>query len=51
MLAGLLLRAACVLAALPAAQARLYPGRKKPGSFAVERYRKDPLPPLPGEPV
>lgn len=37
MLLELLVQAACVSLFLPGGQGRVYPGRKKPASFAVER--------------
>lgn len=37
MLVALLVRAACASLLLPGGQARVYSGRKKPASFAVER--------------
>ncbi|XP_075281978.1 von Willebrand factor C and EGF domain-containing protein isoform X3 [Opisthocomus hoazin] len=42
MLVELLFQAACVSLFLPGGQARVYPGRKKPASFAVERRRVGP---------
>ncbi|NXG10680.1 VWCE protein, partial [Sakesphorus luctuosus] len=49
MLVGLLLQAACVSLLLSSGQARGYPGgRKKPGSFAVERRRGGPHVCFPG---
>ncbi|KAF1465587.1 von Willebrand factor C and EGF domain-containing protein, partial [Pygoscelis antarcticus] len=42
MLVELLFQAACVSLFLPGGQGRVYPGRKKPASFAVERRRVGP---------
>ncbi|NXX18298.1 VWCE protein, partial [Podargus strigoides] len=42
MLVELFLQAACVSLFLPGGQGRVYPGRKKPASFAVERRRVGP---------
>ncbi|KAM9190292.1 von Willebrand factor C and EGF domain-containing protein [Mergus octosetaceus] len=42
MLLELLVQAACVSLFLPGGQGRVYPGRKKPASFAVERRRVGP---------
>ncbi|NXW83177.1 VWCE protein, partial [Alopecoenas beccarii] len=42
MLAELLFQAACVSLLLSGGQGRVYPGRKKPPSFAVERRRVGP---------
>uniref|UniRef100_A0A8C4KML7 von Willebrand factor C and EGF domains n=1 Tax=Dromaius novaehollandiae TaxID=8790 RepID=A0A8C4KML7_DRONO len=42
MLVELLFQAACVSLFLPGGQGRVYPGRKKPVSFAVERRRAGP---------
>ncbi|NWJ09271.1 VWCE protein, partial [Crypturellus undulatus] len=42
MLVELLFQAACVSLFLPGAQGRVYPARKKPASFAVERRRVGP---------
>ncbi|XP_051632913.1 von Willebrand factor C and EGF domain-containing protein isoform X1 [Manacus candei] len=48
MLVELLFQAACVSLLLSSGQARGYPGRKKPGSFAVERRRGGPHVCFPG---
>ncbi|NXM07144.1 VWCE protein, partial [Tyrannus savana] len=48
MLVQLLFQAACVSLLLSSGQARGYPGRKKPGSFAVERRRGGPHVCFPG---
>ncbi|KAM6274288.1 von Willebrand factor C and EGF domain-containing protein [Porphyrio hochstetteri] len=42
MLVELFFQAACVSLFLPGGQGRVYPGRKKPASFAVERRRVGP---------
>ncbi|XP_053924793.1 von Willebrand factor C and EGF domain-containing protein isoform X2 [Cuculus canorus] len=42
MLVELLFQAACVSLFFPSCQGRVYPGRKKPASFAVERRRVGP---------
>ncbi|NXD73795.1 VWCE protein, partial [Eolophus roseicapillus] len=42
MLVELLFQAACVSLFIPGGQGRVYPGRKKPPSFAVERRRLGP---------
>ncbi|NXP20742.1 VWCE protein, partial [Scytalopus superciliaris] len=48
MLVELLFQAACVSLLLSSGHARGYPGRKKPGSFAVERRRGGPHVCFPG---